>query len=130
MGLHFIAVRAESGKFDVALVASSLAILGRLCLVAIFALSAVSSKIPNFSNVAQDMALTARLKADGYTEIETKSLQPRPANEHHGHPFAVRGLVLSGASRGHIARARFFRSMPTRSMRRKSARKARRSSPG
>lgn len=38
----------------------------------------------------------ARLKADGYTEIETKSLQPRPANEHHGHPFAIRGLVLAG----------------------------------
>ena len=34
---------------------------------------------------------------DGYTEIEAKSLQPRPANDEHGHPFAVRGLVLSGA---------------------------------
>ena len=33
-----------------------LAILGRLCLVAIFALSAVSNKIPNFSKVAQDIA--------------------------------------------------------------------------
>lgn len=33
-----------------------LAILGRLCLVAIFALSAISNKIPNFSHVAQDMA--------------------------------------------------------------------------
>ncbi len=33
-----------------------LAILGRLCLVAIFALSAISNKIPNFSNVVQDMA--------------------------------------------------------------------------
>ena len=39
----------------------------------------------------------ARLKEDGYTEIESKSLQPRPANDHHGHPFAVRGLVLAGA---------------------------------
>jgi quercetin dioxygenase-like cupin family protein len=38
----------------------------------------------------------AQLKRDGYTEIEAKSLQPRPANDHHGHPFAVRGLVLSG----------------------------------
>lgn len=49
----------------------------------------------------------AWLKADGYTEIETKSLQPRPANDHHGHPFAVRGLVLSGAftvSQNHVAR--------------------------
>jgi len=33
-----------------------LAILGRLCLVAIFALSAVSNKIPNFSKVADHMA--------------------------------------------------------------------------
>jgi putative oxidoreductase len=33
-----------------------LAVLGRVCLVAIFALSAVSNKIPNFSKVAQNMA--------------------------------------------------------------------------
>jgi len=33
------------------------AILGRLWLVAIFALSAVSNKIPNFNKVAQEMAL-------------------------------------------------------------------------
>lgn len=33
-----------------------LAILGRLCLVAIFALSAISNKIPNFSDVAKGMA--------------------------------------------------------------------------
>jgi len=39
----------------------------------------------------------ARLKDDGYTEIEAKFLQPRPANNEHGHPFAVRGLVLTGA---------------------------------
>ena len=39
----------------------------------------------------------ARLKEDGYTEIEAKSLQPRPANNEHGHAFGVRGLVLSGA---------------------------------
>ena len=39
----------------------------------------------------------ARLKEDGYIEIEAKSLRPRPRNDEHGHPFAVRGLVLSGA---------------------------------
>jgi quercetin dioxygenase-like cupin family protein len=39
----------------------------------------------------------AQLKQDGYTEIEAKFLQPRPANDEHGHPFAVRGLVLAGA---------------------------------
>lgn len=39
----------------------------------------------------------AKLRADGYSEIETKSVAPRPANDGHGHPFAVRGLVLAGA---------------------------------
>ncbi len=38
----------------------------------------------------------AQLKEDGYTEIVLKSLQPRPANDRHGQPFAVRGLVLAG----------------------------------
>jgi hypothetical protein len=38
----------------------------------------------------------AQLKADGYTEIETQSLEPRPAKGPHGHPFAIRGLVLAG----------------------------------
>jgi quercetin dioxygenase-like cupin family protein len=39
----------------------------------------------------------AQLRADGYSEIETKSVAPKPANDAHGHAFAVRGLVLSGA---------------------------------
>jgi quercetin dioxygenase-like cupin family protein len=39
----------------------------------------------------------ASLKEDGYTQIEAKSLRPRPRNDEHGHPFAVRGLVLAGA---------------------------------
>jgi quercetin dioxygenase-like cupin family protein len=38
----------------------------------------------------------AQLDADGYTHVETKTLAPRPANERHGHPYGVRGLVLSG----------------------------------
>ena len=37
------------------------------------------------------------LKADGYTEIETKQYDPRPANGEHGHHFSVRGLVLEGS---------------------------------
>jgi hypothetical protein len=37
----------------------------------------------------------AQLKADGYTEIETQNLEPRPGKGRH--LFAVRGLVLSGA---------------------------------
>ena len=39
----------------------------------------------------------AMLRSDGFTEIETKELGPRPANEGHGHSYAVRGLVLAGA---------------------------------
>jgi quercetin dioxygenase-like cupin family protein len=37
-----------------------------------------------------------QLKADGYTEIETQTLAPRPGKGRHRHLFAVRGLVLSG----------------------------------
>ena len=41
-------------------------------------------------------AFAVQLKSDGYTEIETKSVPVRPANDGHGHPYAVRGLVLAG----------------------------------
>ena len=33
----------------------------------------------------------------GTAEIETKTLEPRPSNVAHEHPYAVRGFVLSGA---------------------------------
>ncbi len=39
----------------------------------------------------------ARLKADGYSEIERKRYEARPANGEHGHHFSVRGLILDGA---------------------------------
>lgn len=42
-------------------------------------------------------AFEAALRQDGYLEIETKSLEPRPANGDHGHHFSVRGMVLAGA---------------------------------
>ena len=42
-------------------------------------------------------AFEAKLKTDGYTEIEIKTYDPRPANGEHGHHFSVRGLVLEGA---------------------------------
>lgn len=42
-------------------------------------------------------AFEASLKADGYTEIETKTYAPTRANGEHGHHFSVRGLVLDGA---------------------------------
>jgi quercetin dioxygenase-like cupin family protein len=41
-------------------------------------------------------AFEAALKADGYVEIETKSLPPTPENGEHGHHYAVRGMVLGG----------------------------------
>jgi quercetin dioxygenase-like cupin family protein len=42
-------------------------------------------------------AFEAKLKADGYAEIETKTYSPAAANGEHGHHFSVRGLVLAGA---------------------------------
>src|SRR5262249_56272664 len=51
-----------------------------------------------FGNVEPRMnqqEFEASLKEDGYTEIEAKSLRPRPRNDEHGHPFAVPGLVLA-----------------------------------
>ena len=41
-------------------------------------------------------AFEAKLKTDGYTEVEIKTLDPHPANGEHGHHFSVRGLVLDG----------------------------------
>lgn len=36
------------------------------------------------------------LRADGFGEIETKSLPPGTSTTEHGHPFDVRALVLDG----------------------------------
>jgi quercetin dioxygenase-like cupin family protein len=36
------------------------------------------------------------LRADGYEQIETKSVAPRTHNEAHDHPFDVKALVLDG----------------------------------
>jgi quercetin dioxygenase-like cupin family protein len=41
-------------------------------------------------------AFEAELREDGFTEIETKSLSPRPPSTPHSHPFDVRALVLGG----------------------------------
>lgn len=35
--------------------------------------------------------------ADGYTEVEAQNIAPRLGKGNHRHPFAVRGIVLSGA---------------------------------
>jgi hypothetical protein len=76
----------------------------------------------------------AQLRADGYTEIETKSVAPKPANDTHGHPFAVRGLVLGAhspslrtAPQQRIDRARYSRSRPDANIPKRSAPKARKS---
>jgi hypothetical protein len=39
----------------------------------------------------------SQLKADGFQEIELQELVPRPGKGRHGHHFAIRGLVLTGA---------------------------------
>jgi quercetin dioxygenase-like cupin family protein len=39
----------------------------------------------------------AKLRTDGFIEIEAKTLSARPPNHQHGHDHAVRGLVLTGA---------------------------------
>ena len=38
----------------------------------------------------------AQLKADGFQEIESKDLSPKPAQGKHRHLFEVRGMVISG----------------------------------
>lgn len=42
-------------------------------------------------------AFETQLRADGFTEIETTTFEPKPANGEHGHHFDVRGFVLDGA---------------------------------
>lgn len=38
----------------------------------------------------------ARLKSDGFQEVERCDFEPRPGKGRHRHLFAIRGLVLSG----------------------------------
>ena len=44
----------------------------------------------------QQNGFEAELKSGGYVEIETKALDPRPANNGHAHDYDIRGLVLDG----------------------------------
>lgn len=44
----------------------------------------------------QASTFEAELKSGGYVEIETRSIDPRPANDTHGHDYDIRGLVLEG----------------------------------
>lgn len=36
------------------------------------------------------------LRADGFADVDTRSLPPSQVNPQHAHPFAVRALVLEG----------------------------------
>jgi quercetin dioxygenase-like cupin family protein len=38
----------------------------------------------------------AELTSSGYSQIEIKALNPRPANDAHAHDYDIRGLVLDG----------------------------------
>ena len=38
----------------------------------------------------------AELNTARYSEIATKTMDPRPANGEHGHEYSVRGLVTTG----------------------------------
>jgi quercetin dioxygenase-like cupin family protein len=41
-------------------------------------------------------AFEAELSKAGYTEIETKMIEPRPVNSAHSHEYGIKGLVLDG----------------------------------
>jgi quercetin dioxygenase-like cupin family protein len=44
----------------------------------------------------QQRVFEAELQSAGYTEIESKTLDPRPANAGHAHDYDIRRLVLDG----------------------------------
>ena len=41
-------------------------------------------------------AFEAELSRNGFTQIETKVIEPRPVNSAHTHDYIVKGLVLDG----------------------------------
>ena len=45
---------------------------------------------------AEREAFEARLRAEGYDEIFTKTIEPDVVNDEHSHPFDVSVLVLDG----------------------------------
>jgi quercetin dioxygenase-like cupin family protein len=44
----------------------------------------------------QQSVFEAELQSAGYTEIESKTLDARPANDGHAHDYDIKGLVLDG----------------------------------
>jgi quercetin dioxygenase-like cupin family protein len=44
----------------------------------------------------QQNVFEAELRSAGYTQIESKALDPKPVNIEHVHDYDIRGLVLDG----------------------------------
>lgn len=44
----------------------------------------------------QQNVFEAELESLGYTQIESKALDPKPANIEHVHDYDIRGMVLDG----------------------------------
>ena len=44
----------------------------------------------------QQTAFEAELRSAGYTQIESKALEPKPTNIEHVHDYHIRGMVLDG----------------------------------
>ena len=44
----------------------------------------------------QQTAFEAELRSAGYTQIESKALDPKPTNTEHVHDCHIRGMVLDG----------------------------------
>ena len=47
-------------------------------------------------NAMDQDAFAAQQTANGYTEAEVKTYEPRPVNGEHGHHFSVHGLIIAG----------------------------------
>jgi quercetin dioxygenase-like cupin family protein len=41
-------------------------------------------------------AFETELSRTGYTQIETRTIEPRPVNSAHTHDYGIKGLVLDG----------------------------------
>ena len=44
----------------------------------------------------QQNVFAAELRSGGYTQIESKALDPKPGNVEHVHDYDIRGMVLDG----------------------------------
>ena len=44
----------------------------------------------------QQNIFAAELRSEGFTQIESKALDPKPGNVEHVHDYDIRGMVLDG----------------------------------